>query len=129
MSRPDLDAIEARANAATLGPWMQPEEGQGSRTRVCDQWHSVVLSTTPRDQGSANAEFIAHARTDIPALVDYARRLEEAVAGLEYALLDCGRHAQRHCTKWVGFDPGPFSFDPSQPCTCGALLDGTGGGA
>ena len=72
-----LDQIEARANAATEGPWKTTYE-------EADQWHSITGSPYPLGGGlwadhpevatvdqedEADAEFIAHARTDVPALV------------------------------------------------------------
>lgn len=61
----DLDAIEARARAATLGPWtyekgfLSPSVAEESE---CGEW-------------KYNGRFIAHARTDVPALVGEVRRL------------------------------------------------------
>lgn len=80
---PDLDAIEARANAATEGPW----------EAVCDSSRPDVLTENRKggyfdaghlfgldkyDNNDADAEFIAHARTDIPALLTELRRSERA---------------------------------------------------
>lgn len=77
-----LDEIEARANAATEGPWEWEGEAKG-------EWeigaNSLVPSRRPDDpvlygygydasgievSNDADAEFIAHARTDVPALLD-----------------------------------------------------------
>ena len=63
-----LDKIEARANAATEGPWFP--------NRYSDDWEvcgelddngnpALVAS----EAVETDAEFIAHARTDVPALV------------------------------------------------------------
>ena len=73
-----LNEIEARANAATPGPW---EAG-------CNDRH-VLYVTTENEEFCAeygpelydsqgffsddDTEFIAHARTDVPALVSVAR--------------------------------------------------------
>lgn len=97
---PDLDAIEARANAATPGPWRagteefidygavfgrQIEEDGLSRVRCLVDDLSDIPGT---------AEFIAHARTDVPALVAEVRRLRrwkaEALPILD-GLQDLGR--------------------------------------
>ena len=80
-----LDEIEARANAATEGPWEWEGEAKG-------EWeigaNSLVPSRRPDDpvlygygydasgievKSPADAEFIAHARTDMPALVSVVR--------------------------------------------------------
>ena len=77
-----LDKIEARANAATEGPWEWEGEAKA-------EWeigaNSLVPSRRPDDpvlygygydasgievKSPADAEFIAHARTDVPALLD-----------------------------------------------------------
>lgn len=79
----DLDAIEARANAATPGPWFfddglaQTGEFEYDRTRP-----PVIGGSEPvweadvRDFSDLNSIFIAAARTDIPALVAEVRRLQ-----------------------------------------------------
>lgn len=96
MTPEDLDAIEARANAATEGPWIdrwehiadEPEDNQrgivngGDETLKslvvgCTWWdgHHLVLR-------KEDAAFISAARTDVPALVAEVRRLREAVREL-----------------------------------------------
>ncbi len=73
-----LDAIEARANAATEGPWWSDPWAQG------DVFSGAGLSDDPMIVGdgltAADLEFIAASRTDVPALVDYARKLEAMLA-------------------------------------------------
>ncbi len=66
----DLDAIRARAEAATEGPWhINPDNGTHIiRTRNGDLAAQAGW-TEPREQGLRNAAFIAHAREDIPALL------------------------------------------------------------
>ena len=84
----DLNAIEARAEAATPGPWT---------ARLSDMWEinagsdlvSVVESCWLPDDCEAgqhggipdvdDARFIAHARTDVPALVAELRAAREVV--------------------------------------------------
>lgn len=77
----DIDAIRARMEAATEGPW----EALGS-----DPYDTVIdtggasLGCCP-DCGvragfeRADAEFIAHARTDLPAALDEVTRLRAAL--------------------------------------------------
>lgn len=68
MNDETLDAIEACANAATPGPWEHGgNDGLVWPERVGDP---VSASTEPED-----ADFIAAARTDVPALVAEVRRL------------------------------------------------------
>lgn len=79
----DLEAIEKRADAATPGPWhpyftlhgdpfVVDDSGSGLAGQVC------ALSVAPDDYGRVTAEFIAHAREDVPALVAEVRGLREA---------------------------------------------------
>ena len=87
MNDQQLAAIEAREERATEGPWTSvatwlatgdraplvsgPVINMDDPVRIADcdtTWRS-------RDDCMANAEFIAHARADIPALVAEVRRL------------------------------------------------------
>lgn len=85
MSELDVDAIEARANAARSGPWKWHWDvfGDGSSSLdYLDGGGGFVLSAHGMhtegwiDADDSDAEFIAHARTDIPALVSRVRELE-----------------------------------------------------
>jgi hypothetical protein len=67
MTMIDLDEIEARANAATPGPWTP------QTIRLID---GVDLPDATVAQWQRDAAFIAHARTDVPALVARVRELE-----------------------------------------------------
>lgn len=109
-----LDEIEARAAAATAGPWEAFEDvGQG-----LDDWSWTVRGATgvvaevvddrDYDQVDSDIEFIAHARTDVPALV---RALREVLA-LRYASDDG--------TEWEHV-PG---CDGQWTCPACASLDG-----
>ncbi len=89
----DLDAIEARAAAATEGPWgveariglvavyrqFLPVEG--------DRINNVCETGWASDrQACRDATFIAYASTDVPALVAEDRELRARVAYLEAIL-------------------------------------------
>ena len=86
-----LDEIEARANAATEGPWEWEGEAKAG-------WeigaNSLVPSRRPDDpvlygygydasgievKTPADAEFIAHARTDVPWLLEQVERRDKAL--------------------------------------------------
>jgi hypothetical protein len=81
----DLDAIEARANAASPEPW---EPGSAEPGHISERQRLVwprygtgaplcrLERPGRREQDDADAEFIAHARTDVPALVERVRELE-----------------------------------------------------
>ncbi len=90
----DLDAIEARANAATPGPW-EVEEYVGvlESTSVLDRvsepthdWERRIIASSLPDE-PADAAFIAHARTDVPALIAEVRRLRVMEARLKEVIL------------------------------------------
>lgn len=97
--RPDLEAIEARANAATAGPWEVclgsggnlctaiKSEGFGEEdekfTPICDLLPDWILDVeakaeSHRSEHRPDMNFIAHARADIPSLLSYIRTLEAA---------------------------------------------------
>ncbi|HEY6115778.1 MAG TPA: hypothetical protein VI172_07445 [Candidatus Dormibacteraeota bacterium] len=103
-----LDEIEARANAATKGPWgfydgdnyadvaadMQVTSpgSYNYREKVArledenywdDQAHEDDDEDCASEQMAANAAFIAHAREDVPVLLAEVRRLTDRVAELE----------------------------------------------
>lgn len=105
----DLDAIEARATAATTGPWERrtaPREGEsveqkaeylrGSLRDNGEPLHLLIATpdnepelsyiipalTGDGPRARDNAEFIAHARTDVPALVAALRKAEAQVAAV-----------------------------------------------
>lgn len=81
----NLDDLRARAEAATEGPWYH-----GGDPRVSQQMfepHELIVSPTcpiiefeSGEQGVADAEFAAHAREDIPALLAEVERLRSAGA-------------------------------------------------
>ena len=81
----DLDAIEARVNAATPGPWWVEQVGDfGDKSAVieCVRWRGY-LNTLHLGEDTPTAEFIAHAREDVPALVAEVRSLRAKVAAVE----------------------------------------------
>lgn len=110
----DLDAIEARANAATPGPWHWEAE---------DDCRTLVAADLPNvepllffDDGWAqpcDREFVAHAREDVPALVAEVRLLR-AIA--EDALqrrwdgytmcMHCYAAVKTNFGKYIDHEPG-----------------------
>lgn len=98
MNEDELAAIEARANAATEGPWEWANEEDASRmcleapyklsdgSLIRHDIISTVLNSGGYDSYDAeleiepqDAEFIAHSRQDIPALIAEVRRLRELI--------------------------------------------------
>ena len=110
-----LDEIEARANAATEGPW----EWEGEAKAEWEEGaNSLVPSRRPDDpvlygygydasgievSNDADAQFIAHARTDVPALVAVVRYALSQHSKDE-AHNECG-----HCADSYGEDGWPCS--------------------
>jgi hypothetical protein len=76
MTNEELDAIEARAKAATKGPWTSVDS-----CYLCGGVHVDGSENNPVEHGGGYAtkedlSFIAHARSDVPALVAEVRRLQ-----------------------------------------------------
>ena len=81
----DLDAIEARAAAATPGPW----EARHSRLVGGSDGRDLMWSMDAVEgEGSfvrqEDAKFAAHAREDVPAMAQEVRRLRNALHGLAW---------------------------------------------
>ena len=92
----DLDAIEARANAATPGPWTVSRSSShpGERHIEAGLGAGVYVAM---DVGADDAAFIGAARTDIPALVARVRELEsDAAQFLAHAEDTIMRECERH---------------------------------
>ena len=73
LSEAELTAIQARAALATPGPW---HSQQGNNEGVVRAGSAAVAYCRGHE---ANAEVIAHARADEPALVAEVRRLHDAL--------------------------------------------------
>jgi hypothetical protein len=109
-----LDAIEARAAAATDGPWRADDE-HGliddampawcvSRTDTDDAYLGDVAympQTSPQER--ENADFIANARDDVPWLVDQVRKRDAAFRAVLAILDDTNNHVEGN-DDWEG-DP------------------------
>ena len=102
-----LDEIEARANAATEGPWTPDEytevdpDGFYELSRVIapdpdgDDWCAIGVVHTGILR--PDADFIAHARTDVPWLIEQVRKRDAALR----AALDL---ADRWATQSTDYD-------------------------
>lgn len=126
MTNEELSAIEARANAATPGPWekrevaheaspyaprrvyrveiISPQYCMGRRTH--SRGISQIVDYCDWTDHPANAAFIAHARADVPALIAALReaweRNRNITAAAERILrcsrdADCGDHCSNSC--------------------------------
>ena len=80
-----LSEIEARANAATEGPWaVVVEDGVILALVLTDEDDGLMFGDNGYDapivtETGEDADFIAHARTDVPALVAALRAVMEAI--------------------------------------------------
>ena len=72
----DLDPIEAREKAATKGPWTVSQDYDD----VLDSQGAHLASYWNPSSRIRNGEFIAHARTDVPAMAAEIRRLRTELA-------------------------------------------------
>ena len=79
-----LDEIKEREQAATSGPWEVKVKGNTVEShQVMSQGNEPICSAiSPKTK---NAQFIAHARTDIPALISEVERLTSENTALQSA--------------------------------------------
>lgn len=115
----DLGAIEARAAAATPGPWEADHNTPFSDELVgifaTDQKRYVLrvedqcMVDDDQIARTPDAEFIAHARTDVPALVAEVRRLSAAPSFANPVPLTAGLLAEHGGTlpdgSWIADGP------------------------
>jgi hypothetical protein len=82
MTDEELREIKARAEAATPGPWITHEPLKAKiiavkREKAFDYICSLQVSNCPNFRN--DAEFIAHAREDVPNLIAEVERLRKSV--------------------------------------------------
>jgi hypothetical protein len=108
--RVDLDELERLSNAATEGPWEYWLTTKGKRKgSICvgpDNSH-IEFVIGENKEGEDDAEFIAAARTAVPALI---AELREARAAIE-------RVRAEHREDWSDWGHDHPEEGPS--CTCG----------
>ncbi len=96
----DIEAIEAREKAASPGPWQADRDGAaiyldgppydwGTRPGgVMENCHDPDCGCVEEvRQALADGDFIAHARSDIPALIEEVKRLQGVVKNLGAQLI------------------------------------------
>jgi hypothetical protein len=87
----DLDVIERRAAEATPGPWRAYDDSKYTTwyvDRVGGDGEQLVEVNSFK--AVFDADFIAHARADVPALIDEVRRLRAEVADVRRRLSFAG---------------------------------------
>jgi hypothetical protein len=102
-NRLDLNAIRQRAEAADVGPWFYEDGNIYTKTEIAPGCPGLISEFVYRDE----AEFIAHARQDVPALLTEVERLrKELQAERDSMLLDVieeafGQRLDRNAEKYV----------------------------
>ena len=96
MRRPDLNAIQKRADAASAGPWVRwqghlevmarPKENTRGCFRGGEEIADFETPNGTQTQSLRNIRFVAAARKDVPELVAYCRQLEALVVRADEAL-------------------------------------------
>jgi len=84
----ELEAIRARAEAATPWPW-RSQKGHGDKWRVEAAGHTVCKVWT--HNMTKNAPFIAHAREDVPALLAHSDAIARDLAEAKRRLAEAER--------------------------------------
>lgn len=80
MDEQRLAEIEARANAAAPAPWSEITVNSEQRKYIWAQGYWLATMHDAWFPMAPNAEFIAHAREDVPALIAEVRRLRGELA-------------------------------------------------
>jgi hypothetical protein len=106
MTEDELQAIEARAIAATPGPWVPSESGRGI----------LKPEDASTQHESLDWNFIASARTDVPALVAEVRRAVGVIRAVIDASDGCQGHSEcAHSMKpWFDARELLYQFDNEQ---------------
>jgi len=113
-----LDEIEARVEAASEGPWEGGRTTYGDPTdgptHVCirqegSAWTDHLFAVEGHQQAGRDAAFIAHARTDVPWLVEQVKVRDKALDAV-LALLDA---TEQRGSLGRDFNGRPFVVGPS----------------
>lgn len=110
MTTNPLDEIAARADAATLGPW-EVDRGIGKDAVTAPYQTNMVRPVCEVRSPAMNSEFIAHAREDVPRLLNALRAVEAVHKPEEYARSQTGLVCT-HCIDAIAYDFWPLEY----PC-------------
>jgi len=122
MKRPPIDEIRKRVEAARLGPWITKD--YMDKSQVGRDWeladfgecghHNRKVWMTTKDQPASmsngacpceDADFCAHSRQDIPALLAYVGELERDIKKLVYWCLKGGEISHARASQFLRIDP------------------------
>lgn len=136
MTPEHLAEIEACANAATEGPWHAWDRGIGYELHLgvaakCEPSRCEDVNGEFRETfKQADAEFIAHARTDVDNLVAEVRRLQDAierVRAVHYETTWCDTDKVHGCKTCADVESVCDADSEYWPCpTIAALVFDTG---
>lgn len=82
LTQDDLNMIKERAKKATPGPWYADDERWPGNANL-QYWFDTHYDGVGAAATKADAEFIAHAREDIPRLVAEVERLRLAIREIQ----------------------------------------------
>ena len=127
----DLDAIKARAAAATEGPWEWDDPTISQHWSRPAPWATVVDDdvrcggycyggSSDPIKSAADGEFIAHAREDVPALVAEVERLRS-----QLAITDEMVERHRKATYSHTISKGNANPAKTEACGCGYQNEAT----
>jgi hypothetical protein len=92
LTQEQLEDIRQRAENATPGPWKWVGQTEGGFIpQGAYLGDTLILLGDHYENYKEDATFIAHARTDIPLLLDHIAELEAEVKRLESELTECNR--------------------------------------
>lgn len=72
LKKTEITEIRKRAERATPGPWHVSPVGE---VRAPSPWNGLLMGTWATGDNGPDAKFVAHAREDIPALLDTIEEL------------------------------------------------------
>lgn len=93
MTGVDVEHTKALEAAATPGPWDVLRDGPSIEDSAVDYsiWCEAIGDRLTSEVGGADAEFIAHARTAVPALVAAVERVQALHTPDEFGMCEgCG---------------------------------------
>ena len=107
---PGLQAVRERADKATAGPWFADhDQREDGADQVIGNGVTVAFIATPLEEHEDDTDFIAHSRTDVPALLDLVETLAGALAKVRVGLEsncdcpNCRRAARAALDKYREF--------------------------
>ncbi|OQV53338.1 hypothetical protein [Bacillus velezensis] len=89
LTKDQLEEIRQRADAATEGPWRIGKQSPNGLNNIGTIGGLLTAQTTDED----DAKYIAHARRDIPVLLDHIEELQGKIDLYESYAQECDYYA------------------------------------